>query len=342
MEQTLGKRIAQHRKRLGLTQDQLAEKLGITAQAVSKWENDLSCPDISMLPRLAEIFGITTDELLGREAPEPVHTAEVVTDKEDDDRSGIHFENDEGKSWSFHWDSGRRHSLLFALCVLLVGGLTIWVRTAGMDVSFGAILWPCLVLFFGIDRILRRFSVFSSACILFGGYCLVSNLGLWQLEIGEDLIFPICVVLFGVSLLIDALRKPKKPRFRVTKRGGNSKKTQCNCENQGNTFHCDLSFGEKTHRVSAPRLESGSADVSFGELTVDLSGVEEVAEGCVIEASCSFGEIIFQVPRKYHMECRNSTAFGDVHIQGQSDAEPEAVITLNADVSFGEISVHYI
>ena len=63
MESTLGKRITANRKRLGFTQDQLAEQLGITAQAVSKWENDLSCPDISFLPKLADIFGITTDAL---------------------------------------------------------------------------------------------------------------------------------------------------------------------------------------------------------------------------------------------------------------------------------------
>ncbi len=75
MEQTLGKRIMQHRKDMGLTQDQLAEKLGVTAQAVSKWENDLSCPDINMLPRLAEVFGTTTDALLGHEK---VYEAEVV------------------------------------------------------------------------------------------------------------------------------------------------------------------------------------------------------------------------------------------------------------------------
>ena len=56
MEQTLGKRIMENRKRLGMTQDQLAEKLGITAQAVSKWENDLSCPDISMLPNLSRFL----------------------------------------------------------------------------------------------------------------------------------------------------------------------------------------------------------------------------------------------------------------------------------------------
>ena len=45
MEETTGKRIMAHRKRLGLTQEQLAEKLGGTAQAVSKWEKDQSCPD---------------------------------------------------------------------------------------------------------------------------------------------------------------------------------------------------------------------------------------------------------------------------------------------------------
>ena len=64
MEETIGKRIVNHRKRLGLTQEQLAESLGVTAQAVSKWENDLSCPDISLLPRLCRILGITSDELL--------------------------------------------------------------------------------------------------------------------------------------------------------------------------------------------------------------------------------------------------------------------------------------
>ena len=60
-EMTLGKRIMQHRKRLGMTQEQLADRVGVSAQAVSKWENDLSCPDISLLPQLAEIFGITVD-----------------------------------------------------------------------------------------------------------------------------------------------------------------------------------------------------------------------------------------------------------------------------------------
>ena len=62
---TLGETIRTLRKNAGLSQEALAEKLGVSRQAVSKWENDLSCPDITLLPQLARLFGVTTDELLG-------------------------------------------------------------------------------------------------------------------------------------------------------------------------------------------------------------------------------------------------------------------------------------
>ncbi len=61
---TLGARISAGRKRLGYTQEEFSEKLGVTPQAVSKWENDASCPDIQLLPEIAKIFGISVDELL--------------------------------------------------------------------------------------------------------------------------------------------------------------------------------------------------------------------------------------------------------------------------------------
>ena len=50
---TIGTRIGRLRRRNGLTQEDLAVKLGVTPQAVSKWENDISCPDIMILPSLA-------------------------------------------------------------------------------------------------------------------------------------------------------------------------------------------------------------------------------------------------------------------------------------------------
>jgi len=68
---TLGKRIAHMRRAQGLTQEALAERLNISAQAVSKWENDLNCPDIMTLPKLAELLGVTTDTLLTG-APSPL------------------------------------------------------------------------------------------------------------------------------------------------------------------------------------------------------------------------------------------------------------------------------
>ena len=69
MDMTIGKRIAHLRKEKGLTQEELAQHMGISPQAVSKWENDQTCPDISALPKLARLFGVTVDELLeGKEA----------------------------------------------------------------------------------------------------------------------------------------------------------------------------------------------------------------------------------------------------------------------------------
>ena len=62
--ESIGNRITKYRKEKGMTQEALAEKLGVSSQAVSKWENDASCPDVSLLPALCRELGITTDELL--------------------------------------------------------------------------------------------------------------------------------------------------------------------------------------------------------------------------------------------------------------------------------------
>lgn len=64
MMDTIGSRISKRRKELGMTQEELATKLGVSPQAVSKWENDASSPDISLLPQLVKALNITTDELL--------------------------------------------------------------------------------------------------------------------------------------------------------------------------------------------------------------------------------------------------------------------------------------
>ena len=76
MDMTIGKRIGLLRKEKGLTQEELASHMGVSPQAVSEWENDQTCPDISALPKLARLFDVTVDELL--EGKEVLPAARVL------------------------------------------------------------------------------------------------------------------------------------------------------------------------------------------------------------------------------------------------------------------------
>ena len=336
MEETLGKRIVANRKRIGLTQDQLAERLGVTAQAVSKWENDQSCPDIATLPKLASIFGITTDTLLGMETATPVHEAELVEEEEDTDRRS---------TWELTWDAGKKEGLTFAVLVLLVGTLTLFSKLLQWDVSFWSVLWPSALLVYGIRRLLSKFSFFSLGCTLFGGYYLISNLNILEFQIGSDLVFPIIIVLFGLSLLVDALRKPKKPKFHISRNGvklNGSNKTKRSFTTDVDSFETDLSFGEDTHVIELNILRHGDIDCAFGSLTVDLRGCQQVAEDCEIDADCSFGSLELLVPRRFAVNLDRSSAFGSVEVNGQPDSTPEGEIALDADVSFGHIEIRYL
>ena len=85
MTQSIGNRIAQLRRSKGLTQEEVAEHLGVSAQAVSKWENDISYPDITLIPKLAELLSVSTDVLLkGETQPETRYVAEAERKPVDD------------------------------------------------------------------------------------------------------------------------------------------------------------------------------------------------------------------------------------------------------------------
>lgn len=62
---SIGKNIAKYRKAKGLTQEELGAKLGVTNQAVSKWESEVSMPDVMLLPEIANTLNITLDDLYG-------------------------------------------------------------------------------------------------------------------------------------------------------------------------------------------------------------------------------------------------------------------------------------
>lgn len=94
----LGEKISELRKKAGLTQADLAEKLGVSSQAVSKWEVGASYPDISIMPKLARILSTTTDYLLIDEAiPETIYQKEEHRKSIDDLVMKIRVEDDGDK-----------------------------------------------------------------------------------------------------------------------------------------------------------------------------------------------------------------------------------------------------
>lgn len=329
MEQTIGKRIVQNRKRLGLTQDQLAEKLGVTAQAVSKWENDQSCPDITLLSQLADIFGISTDELLGHKQ-EKVYVAEPVDDEEKE-------------TMKFTYDAGRKGTVGFALFVLLTGGLFLAAQLMEIGASFWSILWPTALLVFGAMGLFPRFSFFRLFCAVVGGWFLANIFLPISFKPSAGIVWAIILILFGLSLLVDGAKKPKGHKLRFKKglgKGNRNAPTEEYTEEE-DLFRFDASFGEGTKFVCLPVLRRGEVSVSFGDYVIDLSNVESV-DNCVMNVNCSFGHLQILVPERFAVKTDSSTAFAGFSVSGSPRNTPEGIIRLNASCSFGEITVEYV
>ena len=71
---TIGEKIAELRREKAITQESLASVIGVSSQAISKWENNVTMPDITLLPLIAELLGVTIDELFGLEHHPPKKT----------------------------------------------------------------------------------------------------------------------------------------------------------------------------------------------------------------------------------------------------------------------------
>ena len=338
MEQTLGKRIAENRKHLKLTQEQLAEKLGVTAQAVSKWENDQSCPDIGTLPRLAQIFGISTDKLLGCET-EKVHTAQVVDD-EDDENEGFHIHTDKGE---ISFNSGRHTTIQLAILVILSGLIYLFSHLLNLDISFWRILWPSALVVCGLFGVFRKFSMIALGAALVGGYFLAKQFVPGGLNFSSSVIFAVIVVLFGFGLLFDAFKKKHKPivSFRAKHNAGDQTNRNSFVQ-QEDSFTYDTAFGEDTQHITMPQLRSGEIHCSFGEYRVDFSNLDAVSDSCHLEAHCNFGELTLLIPSRFMVVSHTATVFASIDIIGKADARPEGEIILDAYANFGHIIIEYI
>lgn len=211
MEQTIGNRIASLRKHKHMTQDQLAEQVGVSAQAVSKWENDLSCPDISLLPKLAEIFGVTTDHLLGvpeppSPAPDPsgfsIHLGDNEDEEGDNNPNGLSFHLDLNPE-EFPWFAVA--VLVFALSLLLNRTMLAVLGTAGI----WDLMWPSVLLAWGIGGLWKKIDLLSVAMSGCGGFFLLTNLHIlpgfsllnWQITL------PVLLILWAIQTLMNHFRK---------------------------------------------------------------------------------------------------------------------------------------
>ena len=75
---SIGEMITTLRKKQGMTQNDLAEKMNVTDKAVSKWERNLSCPDVNSISKLAEILGTTVEELLNAQTQKEDNNADEI------------------------------------------------------------------------------------------------------------------------------------------------------------------------------------------------------------------------------------------------------------------------
>ena len=106
----MGKKIRQLRFKAGLTQEQLADKLGIGPQSVSKWENAAAMPDITTLPLLAEIFGVTIDDLFDLTTEQRLNRIENRLDAEEELPADVYREFEDFLQTELHDEKNKQRA----------------------------------------------------------------------------------------------------------------------------------------------------------------------------------------------------------------------------------------
>lgn len=189
----IANRLAELRKKHGYNQEELAEKLGVSRQAVSKWECGESSPDTDNLIALAKVYGMSLDELLGNPAkkeeeviePEIVEPGEEVKEDDDDD-------DDDDEVGGIEVRLSRRHKIHVALGIvngagffialiayLLVGFL--WKDPSGGSVGWAAgwtlLLVPAIIssILVCVDK--RRLAAFAYPLLMVVTYCGMGIIG---------------------------------------------------------------------------------------------------------------------------------------------------------------------
>ena len=350
-KETLGKRIATLRKERGLTQEQLAEKVGVSAQAVSKWENDISCPDITLLPLLADLFGVSVDELLG---VKPVEPHVIILDKDempDDDKK-------KGKgSFSFEWNKGhgKWRSITCCIGLILICLFFLLHSMAGMF-PYGTFneqtlngwnyVWPILVFTIGLMWI-RDSITLGVTMIAFGGYEFIRRILLgygnsvlpaipWYVVLLVGAIIALVMMILGKTNILhrkrvhvgkDGIKTDRKPTMEYT--------------DDNNYLKADMSFGNGIISYDREVLAGGSVDSNFGDYTIDLRNVITFAQDCLLKIDQNFGNITILLPHHVRLVKSSDTSFGAVTVNGDPSPDATQTLIIRADVNFGSLQVKY-
>lgn len=171
---TLGEKILYCRKRLGLSQEALAERLGVSRQAVSKWETGEAVPELGKLVLLSKAFGVTTDWLLSEEeAPQQAESQPAQPRQENgypswlDDLPGFLARAIKRYGWLY--------GVRMAIGGVLFAGIGLLARViskqmfSGFDGMFGSPFYEAdLAMGFGTDAVFTNYSV-SNPVYTMGG-----------------------------------------------------------------------------------------------------------------------------------------------------------------------------
>ena len=345
----IGRRIQALRKERGMTQEMLAEKIGVSAQAVSKWENGYSCPDISVLPTLAAVLGITVDELLsgvsaeatddGEQAGGSAVEGEFVADPEN---MGGKAKKKTKKGHSFTVEVGSGVSKFLGrlwLGVFIVAAGVLLILSKATDIlpcGFWSALWPTAIICIGLSGLTNRHvSIFSAGAVLIGTFFLLSNFAVIPENFSATwMVVGGILIVCGVLSLI-----PKKFRKRKYSYDGEHSVNDYSCVD--GHIEYESSFGDNSVKFEGDTLRGGDIEVSFGAAKVDFTGVKEVSNGAVLEADVSFGSLELVLPRTIRVTDMRDTSFGAVNIKGSCNPDSQYELMVKSDVSFGSVEIIY-
>lgn len=216
-KKTIGKFIAVLRKANGMTQQELGDKLLVSDNTVSKWERDERMPDISLLPAIAEIFGITTDELLRGERKNP-ERADYNTEESEAKQKA---KSDKQFKLMLDQKQRRYYALTCIPMLLMIVGLIVTIATNSLGAIIGEVLLLvaqfCQIIFAVLSivktdderadgvgnvntRVVKVATVFTITNLTVAVFCYLFIFE-YDPVIGLMLVLPTAVVLYSIYAL---------------------------------------------------------------------------------------------------------------------------------------------